>query len=694
MDTKMIDGILPTGRSGMLILQFLFLVLCGPAWAGEQIDQDKNQGALMEMEIETLTRIKVATVTGASKYEQKVTEAPSSVSIITADEIRKYGHRTLADVLRSARGFYVTYDRAYSFVGVRGFNRPGDWDDRVLLLVDGHRMNENVYNGAFVGTEFPVDIDLIDRVEIIRGPGSSLYGSNAFFGVINVIMKQGRDLKGTEVSGEAASFDTYKGRLSYGDRFQNGLEVLLSGTGYDSKGQRRLYYKEFDSPATNNGIAQDLDYNRSKSFFSKFSFNDFTLTGAYGSRTKGIPTGEYGAVFNASPAYNRDDHAYADLRYAHSFYGRYDVSARVYYDNVNAPAEMAFDLANYDNTNPVNPPSPNVEKYATGGRWWGAEAQLGAKVFEKHHVTAGVNYEDNLSQYVSTYYEDPYIPGIDINRNSTIWALYLQDEYHLSEQVMLNAGARYDHYDTIGGTTNPRLALIYRPVKTTSIKFLYGTAFRAPNLYEVYYEFPGYQKINPDLKPETIKTYELVYEQYLGDHLRSSLSGFYYTINDLISALTDPADNLLQYRNINKAEAKGVEAELEGKWPSGIHGRISYTLLQAKDLQTGEILTNSPEHMAKLNVIVPLLKEKFFEGTEVQYMGRRKTVAGNYADDFVVVNITLFGRELVKGLDASATVYNVFDTKYGDPVAGIPDHAQDVIEQDGRTFRVKLTYHF
>ena len=694
MDRSKADTIVSLGRSGVLLIQLLFLVLCGPAWAGEQGGQDEALPGFMDMDIEVLTRLKVMTVTSASKFEQKVTDAPSSVSIITADEIKKYGHRTLADVLRSLKGFYVTYDRTYGFAGVRGFNRPGDWNQRVLLLVDGHRMNENAYGQALIGTEFPLDVDLVDRIEIVRGPGSSLYGSNAFFGVINVIMKRGRDLKGTEVSGEGASFDTYKGRLSYGDQFQNGLEALLSGTGYDSKGQQRLYYREFDSPTTNNGIAQDLDYNRTKSFFSKFSFNEFTLSAAYGSRTKGIPTAEYGGVFNASPSSLRDDHAYVDLSYGHTFAGNYEVSARVYYDYVNAPSELAYDLANYDNTNPVNPPSMTVQKYETGGRWWGAEAQLGAKLFRKHHVTAGIKYEDNLSQYVSTYYEDPSVPGVDINRHSTNIALYLQDEYHISDLVLLNVGVRQDHYDLFGSTTNPRFALIYRPVEKTSFKFLYGTAFRAPNIYEVYYDFPGYEKSNLDLKPETITTYELVYEQYLGDHLRSSLSAFTYRINDLIRSVTDPADGIIQYNNLDKAEAKGVEAELEGNWESGVKGRISYTLQQAKDLLTGEILTNSPEHMVKLNVIAPLMKEQIFGGTEVQYMGRRKTAAGNYADDFVVVNITLFGRELAKELDASVSVYNVFDKKYVDPVAGPPDHAQDVIEQDGRTYRVKLTYRF
>src|ERR1041385_152311 len=202
-----------------------------------------------DISFEELVKMEIPTVEAASKYKQKTTEAPSSVTIITSDEVKKYGHRTLADILASAPGLYVTYDRAYSFLGVRGFNR-GDYNSRVLLLVDGHRVNNSLSDGAFISTEFILDVDLIDRVEIIRGPGSSLYGNNAFFGVINVITRRGRDMprNGAELSGEVASFDTYKGRATYGNKFNNGLELLLSGTLYDSAGQERLFYKEFQSP--------------------------------------------------------------------------------------------------------------------------------------------------------------------------------------------------------------------------------------------------------------------------------------------------------------------------------------------------------------------------------------------------------------------------------------------------------------
>ena len=168
---------------------------------------------------------------------------------------------------------------------------------------------------------------------------------------------------------------------------------------------------------------------------------------------------------------------------------------------------------------------------------------------------------------------------------------------------------RYDNYSSFGGTTNPRLALIYKPWEKTILKLLYGDAFRAPNVYEQYYADNGVTaKPNPDLRPEKIRTYELVYEQYLGEHFRSSLSGFYYRIDDLITQQTD-TDGLLIYRNVGNIEARGMEVEIEGKWTDGLQGRASYVLQETKDQETGNELTNSPRHLVKLNLSAPLIRK-------------------------------------------------------------------------------------
>ncbi len=204
----------------------------------------------------------VEVVSTASKFPQEVREAPASITVITADEIRRYGHRTLADTLRSVRGFYTTYDRNYSYVGMRGFARPGDYNTRILLLLDGHRLNDGIYDMAPIGPDFPIDLSLIDRIEVIRGPGSSLYGTSAFFAVINVVTRTGASREGLQVETQVGSLKTGGVTASFGRLFGNGREFLVGGSTSRSPGQASLHFPEFDADVPGSGLAIDLDRRR------------------------------------------------------------------------------------------------------------------------------------------------------------------------------------------------------------------------------------------------------------------------------------------------------------------------------------------------------------------------------------------------------------------------------------------------
>ena len=257
---------------------------------------------------------------------------------------------------------------------------------------------------------------------------------------------------------------------------------------------------------------------------------------------------------------------------------------------------------------------------------------------------------------------------------------------------MFNVGLRHDHYDTFGGTTNPRAGLIYNPRKSTTLKLLYGSAFRAPTVMELFWRASDSAKPNPGLQPETNRTSELVLEQYLGSHLRFTTTGFYYRINDLITQQTDPADDLLVYNNVETITARGIELEGESKWSNGFQGRISYTVQNSRDEHTQLALTNSPAHLAQFNLISPLVVKGLFAGVEFQHLSERRTIRGGEVAGVFVPNVTIFSRALPMGLELSGTVYNVFDNKYHDP--GSEEHLQDSIAQDGRAVRVKLTYRF
>jgi outer membrane receptor for ferrienterochelin and colicins len=663
-------------------------VLVAPPIAAQSGDPLQEAAAdLANMSIEELLDARVENVYGASRYKQRVTQAPASVTIVTADEIKKQGHRNLADVLRGARSFYVTYDRNYSNIGIRGFSRPGDFNTRVLLLVDGHRMNDHLYGSALLGTEANLDVDLIDRVEIIRGPSSSIYGNSAFFGVINVTTRKGAEIDGVEVSGEGGSFDTYKGRFTYGKLFKNEVDLVISGTLTDSAGQRRLYFSEFDDAENNHGIATNQDGEQSHHFLAKVSYRDFTFSGAYAERVKEIPTASFSTVFNDGREETTDRQYYLDLKYDKSFPDELQVMGRLFYD-----------YYGYDGNYPYNFAAPGAPRFVVvthddnSGDGVGAEFQLRKEIFERHTLLFGSEYRRSLSLYQSNFTDDPKTYSSRIEEDGWTAGLYVQGEFKLMENLLLNAGLRYDEFNNFGGTVNPRAGLIYNPWEKTTFKALYGQAYRAPNAYELYQASTFYSKANPSLEPETIRTFELIYEQYLPLDHRASVSGFYYDVEELINQELDPADGLRVFRNVAAARAKGLEFELEGKYEHGIRARASYTVQRTEESSTGMELSNSPRHMGKLGVIAPVFSDKFFAGIELQYLSPMKTLGGNRTSGFLLANLTLFSRELVKNLELSATVYNLFDKNYAYP--GGTAHVQDAIPQDGRSFRTKLTYKF
>jgi iron complex outermembrane receptor protein len=672
----------------LIIMAGLLMTFSIVAYSQEPQPAAQSGEDLTGKSLEDLASLKVDSVYSASKYMQKVTEAPASVTIITREEIQRYGWRTLADILGSVRGFYVSYDRQYAYVGVRGFARPGDFNSRILLLLDGHRVNENIYDGGYIGTDSSVEVDLIERIEIVRGPSSSLYGTNAFFAVINVITRRGEAVKGGEVSAEVASFNTFRGRLSFGHKWGSGTELLLSGTLYGSRGQRRLYFREFDSPATSNGIARNLDGDRFQNVLLTVTHRGFTLQSSLVSRKKEVPTASFGALFNQAPDWSVDTRGYVDLSYHRVLAGDTQMMGRVYYDHYEFDAVVPYAGSDPKSAQPV------INHDFSLGSWWGGELQLSRKMFRRHQLTGGFDYRHNLRQRQVNFDAEPYFSYADTRPRTSNYGLYLQDEISLHDHLKFNAGVRYDRYSTFGGVFNPRFAVIWQPLARTTIKLLHGRAFRAPNVYELYYSTPVFQA-SPDLRPERIRTSEIILEQYFGSHFRFSVSGFDNRISGLINQELLSDGTTLQFRNLGRVGARGLELEAEGRLKNGIQGRASYSFQRATDLGDGSWINNSPRHLGKLNLTGPLIRKRLFGGLELQYLSRRRTLLLAPQEDarsVLLPNFTLFSPALFKGLDVTFSLYNLFDQRYGHP--GGDEHTQNIIEQDGRAARLKLTYRF
>jgi outer membrane receptor for ferrienterochelin and colicins len=637
------------------------------------------QSSLPDLSLEDLMKLDAGQVFGASERLQPVLEAPASVSFVTAEEIARNGYRTLADILRGVRGMYVTNDRNFSYIGMRGFSKPGDYNSRILLLVNGHRVNDNVFGQAEIGAEFGIDPAMFERVEIIRGPSSSLYGDSAFFAVVNVITRTGASLAGGSVTMEAGTLGTHLARGAIGHLFANGVEVALSSTGEHSDGVGRLHFPAFD--AINHGMADGLDGEGVKQLYGRVDFSGLTVTGAYGTRERGVPTASFGTLFDAQNPREQttDRHTLLDAAYGRSF-----SAARVTF-------RASFDRFSYDGIYPFTTDGADAP-VAIGfnsvvGTRWSVESGLTSSFRGRQTVKAGVQFIDNVHQDQTLRYSDSPSPVFDLRRSSTQQAIYIQDEIKLARWLIVNAGLRYDGYQAFTRVT-PRAAFIFMPSSTQSLKYLYGDAFRAPNAYELNtYDF-GAQVEN--LRPESIQTHEFVWERYANDWLRTSVSTYWYKANRLITLVPD-ASTLLgaSYVNLGQVRAKGLEFEAQMRLSGGAQALMSYALQSAVDQETHAVLPNSPRHMAKARLSLRGPAPRSTVSVEGQYLSRRETLAGATVSAATTLNVTMV-QPLGQSWELFGGVRNIFDDRYADPVSS--GHMQDSISQNGRTARIGLQW--
>ncbi|MBM3263271.1 MAG: TonB-dependent receptor [candidate division Zixibacteria bacterium] len=199
-------------------------------------------------------------------------------------------------------------------------------------------------------------------------------------------------------------------------------------------------------------------------------------------------------------------------------------------------------------------------------------------------------------------------------------------------------------------------------------------------------------KTNPNLGLERIHSGELIWEQGIGPYLQATAAGFLYRIDGLISQVEDPANGLLVYRNLERIETYGMEMELEGQASPGLRGRASYSFQRIPDVFKGRHLTNSPEHLFKWNLAVPVPRTGVIAGMEFQYVSRRATEAGGWAPQYHTTHLTVTRDNILPHVDVTASVYNLFGNRIRHPGTG--EHLQELIEQDGRTARARLTFRF
>ncbi len=666
--------------------------------------------------IETFWICSEREVTIATRHETPVSRAPGIVTVITDGEIKNSGYRTFAEILRMAPGFELikTLPEGEEMVAVRGFWKA--LANNVRVMIDGHFIsNPNNGDAFLIFNDLPVEN--IKRIEIIRGPGSALYGENAFSAVINIITKGADDIDGVRVSSGYGSFDTYEGNIVFGKRYGkveiSGIAHYVQTNGFNGMVHRDVQSDLDDSlaplgippaseaPGRIDNDEQIYDLNL------KAVYNDIYFNGWY--RNKRLAS-FYGSGLNLSDEMEDEvDYAFGEIGYKKTFEEKFTLRPRIYYDH--------FENYQFVETHPEGTTLPfdadgdgSYEYFPDGLmaegkgilRTVGTEIPFDYELFDGNILTLGTEYriinQKHIFYKTNLDFEtlaaldsmedvpEKYHYHKDLTRR--IWSVYLQDTWDITDTVNLTLGVRHDNYNDFGGTTNPRAGLTWAFTRNGALKLLYGEAFRAPNFLEIY----SYGQW-PDLDPETIRTYEAGVSYRFNRYITSSVNYFHNRIRDIIQFTgAGETGERTVLANAGNARVQGIEWEARVDISKGNYIFMNYTFQHTED-DEGDDLPFVAKHKGNFGVNVSYWK---YINTNVYTFvsGSRSREKDDTRDDlpaFALLNLSLIGKNFFKTMEVQGTVFNVLDKDYSDP--GISVMPEDM-PRPGRTFFVGLSYQF
>ena len=643
----------------------------------------------IDMSLEDLLQVSIVS---APKFTENPDQIPSVVSIISAADIRLYGWRTLGAALRSLQGFNVTDDHTYAYGGVRGISQPGDYRPRQQILIDGQSMNDNIYASAPVDSAFPLDLGLIERIEVIRGPSAAIYGGDAMFGVINVVTRSGTSV-GRVASLKLGSGADRRLRLSWGGQV-GGADVLVSATGFGVHG-RTLSVDDV------NGDGSRRDLHRvggedGGQLFAKVRGSDWSFSLIHSKRERVVPTASYDTIADDHGHAETDTYTLLNLGKEWKLNAANTLHQRLYlgdyrYDGV-FPYDYSADPAIAD------PRLMNVD--LAKGSWWGIENRLVNTRWNGQRITLGIEYKSNWRQNqrnsdrgygcVSTSGVSSD-PCLNDQRSSQQVSVMAQDEIQIGSATLLTIGASYDHVSQFGSFWSPRLGVTHDAGQAGIFKLLYGTAFRVPSVYERYYTSPSFSYGNPALVPEKMRSLEVAWEKRFTQQSRLTASVYHFHIARMVT--TD--ENGTTVNDGSKVEATGLELEYEQRWSNGSRLRTGYSIQHAADATRR--FDNSPRHMVKANLGLPTGIPHLMAGLESQWISARTADYGTQkVPSYLLANLNLLYAPAGQPWEIALGIYNLFDRHYTDPVATdeILGARRWQIPQFGRSAMLRTTLHF
>lgn len=674
------------------------------------------QAASEEEELSLLAFGDKAMVSIATGSQQSLRRAPAVATVITAQDIAAMGATDLDEVLETVPGIHVSrsvqgYSPLYVIRGIYS-----DYNPQTLVLQNGVPMT-TMFIGNRGNAWYGLPLENIARIEIIRGPGSALYGADAYSGVINIITKTAADTPGTEFGVRGGSFNTWNTwtqhggqlgpvsvagylRVGHTDGFKEQVDAdkqsaydqlflthasLAPGpvnTGYDAvdgsldlsyqQWRLRAGYKLRDNGETGPGVSGALDpvgRARSERVTADFSWNsiqiakdwDLGFVASYLHYTQQFPgglqlfpPGAFGGAFpNGMIGAPNTWEQQVRLSLVSTYSGFTDHNLRFGLGHDDLDLYRTQEIKNFILGGPKVPPIPTP----------------GAEVIEF-----------------------PAADSFLTPHRRTVSYLYAQDEWRLARDWTLTGGIRRDHYSDFGNTTNPRLALVWDASLDWTAKLLYGQAFRAPALTEQYSINNPVVRGNPNLKPETIDTWEAAFAWQARPDTDVNLSLFRYKMKDIIRA-TDQGDDTTEFNNAGAQHGHG--AELEAIWRASRVLRLqgSYAWQRSIDETSNQDAGYAPHHHLFGRVDWSVTSGLLLGG-QVNHVAGRKRAAGDTRPDiadYTTMDLSLRTNSGSKGWEFAGTIRNLFDADAREPT--LPSN---LIPNDlplaGRSFYLQAIY--
>lgn len=672
-------------------------------------------------------------VTIATGTAKSVSQSAAVTSVITAEQIKSMGATELHEVLETVPGMHAslqasTGDYHYSLRGIRNAT-----NSQILMLLNGTRISVPYLGTTMTGMELP--IEAIQQVEVIRGPGSALYGADAFAGVINIITKKAKDIDGTTVGGRVGDHDTQSGWGQHGTQWagwdiatslqyqhtggddgrvikadvQTKLDRILNTNASHAPGPMNTRYETFNG---------HLNLQRKHWDIGFWAFNE-----QGGSRA--------GTTLALDPKGNVSGEQYlGDVRFStEDWFDSWELLAHASYlrADFQAPVQVFPDGARLT-IDKVGNILPGLPKDVVGTRLFpeGVNTNVGRveeipsfelssiyKGLDKHllRVSAGFRYEQIrtnegknygagaidgvnspsiISGTLTNVTDTPYVYLADTHRS--IWSYVFQDEWQLADDWQLTAGVRYDDYSDFGGTINPRAALVWDVNEQLTTKWLYGKAFRAPGFAEQSAQNNPVRLGNRNLVPETIQSYEWAFDYHPVASFRTATNLYYYQINKLIGLVQDTGKASSTFQNTGNQDGYG--AELEGNWQVNEQWNLigNYVWQYARNDEAKSRVTGVPEQQIYFAAAWQFMS-KWQLQPQINWVGSRinPTLENGSLDDYETIDFTLRGKKLYGHLNLTASLRNAFDTNYQEPAAV---NIGGNLPMPGRSFYLEASINF